>query len=130
MYPSKFVVYSLLFALLSSCAAMFNKSNQYVRFVNAPVKGTTKVFTPYGKISLKDGESNAVFMTRSRQDVPISIKCPNGKVEKTEMKTKFDFLVGGVVNILNLPIGWLIDPFVDKAYIYEDFNVGAFCSNT
>lgn len=112
---------------LSSCAAMFNKTEQTTRFVNAPDKGTTVVSSPAGRVEIKDGDVKAVNLARSRKNVPIRVTCPDGKSHSGQIVTEFDYLVGGALNVLNMPIGWLIDPFSDNAFIYHDVDLSHYC---
>jgi hypothetical protein len=113
--------------LLSSCATMFNQEDQKVTFINAPHRGETQVSTPKGLVTLYDGQPKYLVMKRSRKNLPITVTCPDRSVVSGDVVTEFDYLVGGVVNILNLPVGWIVDAFSDKAFIYNNVDISRYC---
>lgn len=121
----KLIITIAVLMLLSSCASLFKDSRQQVFFRGGP-SGITTVNTPDGKFEI-DGGSGAYLMTRSKSDIPITVKCPNGKTTQAIIETKFDFLVGGVANIIFWP-ALFYDPFQGKAYNIPDITLNTYCN--
>lgn len=109
---------------------MFNKTHEDVTFLNAPTNGTTKVATPDGIVTLENGSPGKLHMKRSRKNVPITVNCPDGTSRTGEIVTEFDYLRGGALNILNIPIGWIVDPFSNNAFLYDPVDVAAYCAGS
>jgi len=121
----KVLTLTLACIFLSSCATIFKDSRQQVFFKGAPQEGTTKVNTPDGQFEI-DGGSGAYLMTRTKSDIPIKIKCPDGTSKSGIVQTKFDVLVAGVLNVLFWP-AWLYDPWQGKAYNIPEISLSGYC---
>ncbi len=109
------VTLCLMMFCMAGCATMFKSSRQNVFFNGGPAEGITYVQTPDGKFELEGG-SGSYLMTRSRDNIPITVTCPGQKSRPVIIETRFDWLVGGALNFFTYGIGWFIDPFSEKAY--------------
>lgn len=122
----KILLSAMMLLLISSCASLFKDSRQQVFFKGGP-NGVTTVNTPDGKLEI-DGGSGSYLMTRSKSDIPITVKCPDGKTTQAIVETKFDVLVAGVCNVIFWP-AWLYDPFQGKAYDIPEISLSPYCKN-
>jgi hypothetical protein len=122
----KFFVTLFLAASISSCATLVNSDRQMVQFRGGQEQGVTKVSTPDGTFEVENG-SGSFMMTRSKSNIPIKIMCPNGESKNDIVETRFDWIKGGLGNILTYGWGWFIDPFVDDAYVISDVSLMGKC---
>lgn len=124
----KLIATFLLVASFSSCATLFNADRQMVQFRGGQEKGVTKVSTPDGTFEVENG-SGSFMMTRSKSNIPIKIMCPNGEAKNDIIETRFDWLKGGLGNVLTYGWGWLVDPFADDAYVISDVSLMGKCKD-
>lgn len=117
-----------VFASTTGCATLVNADRQLVQFKGGTEKGVTKVSTPDGTFEVENG-SGSFMMTRTKANIPIKIMCPNGDVKNDIVETKFDWLKGGIGNIVTYGCGWFVDPFVDDAYIISDVSLMGKCKD-
>jgi hypothetical protein len=118
-----------IIALLTGCATLVNQERQLVFFKGGQENTVTKVQTPDGTFDVENG-SGSFMMTRSRSDIPIKIMCANGDTKSDIIQTRFDWLLGGLGNlVLTSGWGWLIDPFMPDAYLIPDISLMGKCRN-
>jgi len=98
---------------------MFKSERQQVFINGGPETGVTKLQTPDGTFELENGRG-AIMLTRTKSDIPLKVVCPSGDSKQIILETRYDWLVGGVLNVLNYGIGWIIDPFNGSSYIIDD----------
>jgi hypothetical protein len=114
-------------ALITGCATLVNQERQLVFFKGGQENTVTKVQTPDGTFDVENG-SGSFMMTRSRSDIPIKIMCSNGDTKSDIIQTRFDWLLGGVANlVLTSGWGWFVDPFMPDAYIIPDVSLMGKC---
>lgn len=113
--------------IFCSCASMFNKERQQVKFKGGPEKGITKVLAPDGTFEIENG-SGAYMMTRTKSDIPLRIKCPDGSTKNATAETYYTWKLGWL-NIFNYGIGFLEAAFSDSAYSIEDISLFNLCNS-
>jgi hypothetical protein len=119
---------TLLLVATTNCATMFKSDRQTVYFRGGPEKGITKVQTPDGTFEIQDG-SGSYLMTRSKSDIPLRVTCPDGSQKTGVVETRFDWLVGGFLNVLNYGLGWVVDPFNGSSYDIADISLMEYCKH-
>ena len=112
--------------LCQSCATLVHGERQKVVFSGGPESGTTKVLTQDGAFYAEHG-AGSFMMTRSKSDHSVVILCPDGSRKQGIVTTRFDWIFGGAGNALTLGWGWLVDPFMDRAYNIDHVNLGKYC---
>lgn len=109
---------------VTSCATMFNGSQQQVKFMGGLEKGTTKVSTPNGTFEIEDGQGS-FMLTRQKSDISMKVTCPNGKKKNIIAPTSYDWSIGWA-NIFFYPF-FLEAAFADKAYKIDDVRLMGLC---
>lgn len=119
-----------LFLLKAGCATIVKSERQSVQFVGGPDGGGAKINLPDGSYEMT-GPQNTFIVTRSREDIPISVTC-NGKIKMGTVKTRFDIFLGGLGNLIfGGIIGWIIDGSGNKAYDpVSPYNISSLCDQT
>lgn len=111
------------------CATIMKSEKTPVQFSGGLSDGSTQINLPDGQFNAAGG-STTILVTRSREDIPITVTC-NNVTRSGVLKTSYDPLAGIVGNIVfGGIIGIGIDAVGNKTYDPpRSFNLAPLCSD-
>nr|AGU11995.1 hypothetical protein [uncultured organism] len=121
------LIFAISFVFTMGCATIVKSEKMPVRFTGGLGQGETKLSMPDGQYTISNGQTT-VLVTRSREDIPISVTC-NNETREGVLKTRYDAFAGVLGNIVfGGPIGIGIDAFGNKTYDPpSNYNLAPLC---